>query len=195
MKPIFHTYSGQSIHLGKIRPEDVNIVDIARSLSMTCRFGGHCSQFYSVAQHSVMCSLLVHPMLAGIALLHDAAEAYIGDVITPLKRNIRLIRRWERQAEHAISKRFFWYKEASVFSYPSIFNDFHKEIKDADKIALFVEASSVSKSKVDFLNIDLSAVKHCRDNTNVIPLLPVHAEKEFMDRFEELSKEGMIDGH
>ena len=62
------------------------IEDIARALANICRYNGHCSRYYSVAEHSVLISRLVPQELALAALLHDASEAYVGDVPSGLKR-------------------------------------------------------------------------------------------------------------
>lgn len=79
------TYTGRKFTPLNPSPADIDIVDIAHALSMTCRFGGHCKQFYSVAQHSVLMAEKAAPQDKLRALLHDAAEAYIGDLIRPIK--------------------------------------------------------------------------------------------------------------
>lgn len=86
----FNTASGRIIDLRNPSEDQIDIEDIAAALSRICRFGGHGNSFYSVAQHSVLVMHLVRrsSQLQGIeleALLHDAAEAYLGDVISPLK--------------------------------------------------------------------------------------------------------------
>lgn len=67
------------------RHEDLSIRDIAHHLSLICRYGGAARYHYSVAQHSVLVSQNCNPQYAKQALLHDAAEAYIGDMVRPLK--------------------------------------------------------------------------------------------------------------
>jgi 5'-deoxynucleotidase YfbR-like HD superfamily hydrolase len=78
--------SGKRFYPLDPRSEEIEITDIAHALAHICRFGGHTAQFYSVAQHSVLVSRICDPKDAGIGLLHDAAEAYLGDMIRPLKR-------------------------------------------------------------------------------------------------------------
>jgi uncharacterized protein len=82
------TYSGRQFFPLAPRAKDVDIVDIARSLSFLCRFNGHCREFYSVADHSVRVSHIVDEEHALWGLLHDAAEAYVSDLPRPVKRTI-----------------------------------------------------------------------------------------------------------
>lgn len=79
------TYTGKQFDLVNPDPTLVDIEDIAHALAMTCRFGGHTEKFYSVAEHSLVVSANVDPEHAFLALLHDAAEAYIGDLVRPFK--------------------------------------------------------------------------------------------------------------
>ncbi len=88
------------------RPEDVHLDDIAYALGMTCRFGGHCLRFYSVAEHSVHLARLCSPESAMWGLLHDAAEAYLVDVPRPVKRFLPGFKEAERAVELAVAERF-----------------------------------------------------------------------------------------
>ncbi|QZZ37423.1 hypothetical protein KW403_12410 [Nitratireductor kimnyeongensis] len=87
------TYSGRKFWPLDPRAEDVCIQDIAHSLSMQCRYAGHCQQFYSVAEHSVLIAqwLLVQGHGAEVALcglLHDATEAFLVDLPRPVKADM-----------------------------------------------------------------------------------------------------------
>ncbi len=83
--PYVSTFLGNRFFLTRPHIDDVAIEDIAHGLAYQCRFNGQTSAFYSVAQHSLMVLSLVPPRLQFQALLHDAAEAYLGDMVKPLK--------------------------------------------------------------------------------------------------------------
>lgn len=102
------TFSGQKWFISDPDPADVRIEDIAHALSLICRFGGHCREFYSVAQHSVHVADVIaidqpddyHLQLWG--LMHDATEAYVGDMVRPLKLTLPQYKVAENLTEWAI---------------------------------------------------------------------------------------------
>lgn len=129
------TYSGLAFSLRDPRPEQVNLDDICHSLAMQCRFTGHVKEFYSTAEHSILVASIVqqgHPSLVFDALMHDAAEAYISDLSTPLKHSAGLegYREVEKRVEWAIKERFNLSRLSSVKTI----------IKQADRRALALEA-------------------------------------------------------
>lgn len=87
-----HLYSGRRFYPMDPQPNDIHAMDIAHSLSLLCRYGGHVDKFYSVAEHCVLMSRYVKPEHALAALLHDATEAYVVDVPRPLKRYLTAYR-------------------------------------------------------------------------------------------------------
>lgn len=103
-KTEIETFTGRFVDVLNPKPETIVMDDIAHALAMTCRYGGHISKFYSVAEHCVLVTRLVKWMLEhddtphtadykrvqmANALLHDASEAYLGDVVAPLKYALR----------------------------------------------------------------------------------------------------------
>lgn len=104
---IINTVSGKKVNLLNPTEDMVCIRDIANSLSKICRFNGQTKQFYSVAQHSVLVAKLVHPEFAREALLHDASEAYLGDVTSPLKHILgNAYTSLEKNFENVIAHKF-----------------------------------------------------------------------------------------
>lgn len=86
-------YSGRNFYVLDPRVEDVTVEDVAHSLSNICRFTGHGERFYSVAEHSIHCSLVAEklgmsPLMQMYALFHDASESIVNDLARPVKQNI-----------------------------------------------------------------------------------------------------------
>ena len=107
----YKTYTGDTCN--PMIPETVtpNLIDIAHHLSMICRYAGGTQDFYSVAQHSVHVSQLMEmdgydraAQLDG--LMHDASEAYLGDMLAMLKDNMPAYRKWEDDLTARINKHF-----------------------------------------------------------------------------------------
>lgn len=121
------TYSGKHFHLDDIEANEVDIFDIARALSNVCRFNGHCREFYSVLQHSYHVAWLVGPEFRLQALLHDASEAYLGDMIRPVKRILPQFKALEERVERHIFRTFGLPEELSP------------EVKHADNVLLATE--------------------------------------------------------
>lgn len=91
--PHMNLCNGEKFFFWRLSPSQIDIEVIANSLSHTCRYGGHCFWFYSVAQHSIRVSDILREQgqdstVQLWGLLHDAAEAFIGDMISPYKSNV-----------------------------------------------------------------------------------------------------------
>lgn len=115
MPNLISTYSGKVIDVNNPKPEDICIEDIAHALSLLCRFNGQCDFHYSVAQHSVLVMHQVSYEIKLEALLHDAAEAYVGDLSTPVKMVLR--------------------QEDSSFTFDLLEGRFHRAIDEKFKLA------------------------------------------------------------
>jgi hypothetical protein len=85
---VIQTRTGVLIDVLNPSPGDFNLVDIGSALAKTNRFGGHTVEPYSVAQHSVIMAKLVPEEDRLWALMHDATEAYIGDLPKPIKNTL-----------------------------------------------------------------------------------------------------------
>ena len=125
--------SGHYFDLADPRPEMVDIVSIATALGRICRFGGHTPHFYSVAEHCVHAHDLAYrdglpDYVCKAILLHDAAEAYIGDVVRPLKV-IEEVSKWYGKIESRI-------EEAIAIKFVVDFNSHANIIKHYDRMLL-----------------------------------------------------------
>lgn len=121
------THSGVQFDLLRPTAAMIKPNDIAHALAHLCRFNGHTRQHYSVAQHSLIVASLVPAEHQLVALLHDATEAYIGDMVRPLKDALPAYRTVEQQLWLAICDRF------------SLHPDLPDCVKHADLVALATE--------------------------------------------------------
>lgn len=115
------TLSGKQFDYINSTIDDIDVEDIAGALSNICRFAGHLPEFYSVAQHSVLCSQIVSPEFAFEALMHDAAEAYCQDIPAPLKALLPDYRQIEKRTDQLIRLKFgLPLEESSVVKYADL---------------------------------------------------------------------------
>lgn len=132
------THTGRVIDLSRFSEDDVDIEDIAHALAHIVRFTGHANKPYTVAQHSMLvCDLTPQPHKRW-ALLHDAAEAYFGDVSLPLKTLLPDYRAIEERAQKIIAGRF-------GMSWP-----LPAEVQEADREALLIEKRALFDKQVEW---------------------------------------------
>jgi hypothetical protein len=162
------TFTGKLVDLAMFNEDHVRLPDIAHALSIINRFTGHAKCPYSVAQHSVMVSRLTLPENALWGLLHDASEAYLGDVATPLKRMLPGYMELEERVQRTI---------AQVFHLQWPMPD---DVHAADRRALMAEKRDLLTCDHDW-GID---VEPCCGPVN--PYNWEQAKKLFEDRYKEL---------
>jgi hypothetical protein len=104
------TYTGRKFWPMDPRANEVCIRDIAHSLSLQCRYAGHCRRFLSVAEHSVLIARWVRgqtdAQTALWGLLHDASEAYLVDIPRPVKPYLTNYKEAEAKVMAAVCQRF-----------------------------------------------------------------------------------------
>jgi hypothetical protein len=178
--PNILTYQGRYFDFLDPQVKDVSIIDIATALSRICRFTGHTSCFYSVAQHSVSVSRIVPPEFALQGLLHDAAEAYLGDVSTPLKQLIPEYKVIEHRVERVICRAF-------DLPFP-----LDPSIKQADLRMLVTEKRDLmprvlmrSSETDEVAWFPFAGVEPLEES--VYPVCPSKAKRMFLDRYAELT--------
>lgn len=155
------TFTGIYMNVFEPTPEMICIEDIAHALSHQCRFGGHLPEFYSVAQHSLLCSSIASEENRFAALLHDASEAYLLDIPRPIKQRLSNYKEIEDRLMILIAEKF-------GFEYP-----LNAEVKKVDEQLLNVEWEQLMLG-----------------NPNIQPIKcfsPAMAKRRFIETFHELS--------
>lgn len=172
LSPWIETFTGKHFHFLDPTYDQIDIRDIAHSLAFTCRYTGHSRRFYSVAEHSVLVSYLAVEPLAG--LLHDASEAYITDIASPIKPHLGNYKELEDKIMGKIAEKY-------GFQYP-----LDPDIKDCDSTQLKTEAKHLLKSG----GIPWAHLYPTKRPHGITPNCwsPEEAEKKFLERFEEVRK-------
>lgn len=171
----FLTFKGRQFYPLDPRAGDVCIYDIAHHLSLTCRFNGACRVFYSVAQHSCIVSDHLYPRSRLPGLMHDATEAYCGDMVRPLKRSLLAYELVEAGIWQAILCRY------KVIAWDAATR---LVVKVADNRALMTE-------RRDLLNPSphpwsVSEAEYPPFPGRIVAWSPRRAEAEFLSRFFDL---------
>lgn len=165
------TYLGNRFYPLQGRIDRVMIEDIAHGLAFQCRFNGQTRAFYSVAQHSLMVSTLVPAHLKLAALLHDAAEAYVGDMVKPLKILLPQFEAIEERVAGLIGTAF------------GVDSGNHRAIKRADLVALATEKRDLMPHSAEAWQ-SLSGVEPLPER--IAPLPPIVAKQAFLAEFRRL---------
>lgn len=171
------TYTGKKFYPLNPRCEDVCIEDIAHALSLLCRFVGHIKEFYSVAQHSVLVSRFAPPGKELFFLLHDAAEAYLGDVSRPIKKHLQ-VRSSEVDVPLALAEKKLLRVICRRFGVEMCL----EEVRLADDRMLATEARDLTMG----IHPDWDFRAEPYEFT-VVPEVPKLAEERFLQRFLELA--------
>ena len=165
--PTISTFSRGYFNFADPDSTPVTVYDIARGLSHLCRFAGQCPRFYSVAEHSIHVSKLVPQHLAWDALFHDCAEAFLGDVTSPLKNLLPDYQAIEARVEASLARQFGFQTPMSP------------EVKDADRRMLALEKVKVACNNDPWAYTEGVEVP---DDIIILHMRPERAMEAFLDR-------------
>lgn len=169
--PAVTTVTGVQFTFLAPTPDMFRVIDIATGLSHQCRFAGQVNRFYSVAEHSVLVSKLVPEEYAMAGLFHDAAEAYMNDIPSPIKRQKEL--RGYCDIENHIQKQLFMALKIDPV--------LPMEVHEADHNLVATEAMQLQ---------DPTPAWVWERDPYILPLhfwSPEEAKQKFLDRFVEIS--------
>lgn len=177
---IIETQSGELIDFVWPHRNRYLIEDIAHGLSHVCRFAGHTGRFYSVAQHSVLVSHVDPENLPLWKLMHDASEAYMGDMPTPLKKMMPEYRKLEDTVMDAI---------ADSYGLPRGFQK-NINVKAADKTLLYSEKRDLLKWSQKSAELWDRSIIDNLSHERIEPWEPDKARQMFLLRYEEINGDG-----
>ncbi len=175
--PIAHTVSGGTWNILSPNAKDVSWKDIAEGLAKICRFNGQTHLFYSVAQHCCLVADILPAEQRIYGLLHDAHEAFIGDITSPLKSAFNIL-----GASEAIS-RLTEVTDNAIYDAANIRTPLDKQVistvKHADRVVLATEKRDILTESSCVWNKLPSPLK-----ITIKPWNWSKAMEEWHDRFE-----------
>jgi uncharacterized protein len=170
------TFSGKQVDFINPDPEQLCIEDIAHALAHTCRYTGHTQYFYSTAEHSI---ILVNYIWSNLGyskqdqftmLMHDAAEAFLGDISSPLKALLPDYKKIEKNFEKVLANKF-------GFEYP-----LPDRLKQLDKRIILDEVKYLFAESVgNWEHDDYEPL-----NVEIAGLSPDQAKRKFLYMFHNL---------
>lgn len=175
MRPDILLKSGNYFDFETPETSTFTIEDIAQGLSNTCRFGGQCFGFYSVAQHCVLASQHVAPEYRYDALMHDAAEAFVGDIPSPLKQLLPDYKVIEKRVEKAVFERF------------GVSNPMPKAVKHIDLVLLSTEQRDLMAPHYDKWGC-IEGIEPLKQT--IRPWTAQESYEEFLKRYDILTSYG-----
>lgn len=171
------TFTGRQFFVYRPFDSEVVIEDIAHHLSQINRFTGATRVPYSVAQHCVLASQLVPPGFELEALLHDAAEAYLNDMSSPVKCGLPDY----RLAEDAVQQRI-WQEFGLIPKGTAVPHRLASEVKHVDLLLVATEARDLMANPPTMWKLPVAPLAGLR----IDPWPPARAEQEYLRRFREV---------
>lgn len=191
---VIQTFSGGTFSIAQPRAQDVRLDDVAHALARQCRFTGHTREFYSVAQHSVLvsqCAMVLYDpdivdeeeldaarRVGRLGLLHDASEAYLCDVATPVKALLTNYQALEDVVQAVVLDAFGVAADAADWQL----------VHDADRFVFLAEVRDLMTPSAPVWSSSDRTEIHCRawPRGEVVPWSAGEAEARFLQRFHQL---------
>ncbi len=187
----FQTFTGKVFYPLDPREEEIDIRDITHSLSLSCRYHGHCRYFYSVAEHCIRTKMIALSLLMKMgentlnikpaevafwSLFHDAAESYVGDMNAPLKADMPKYKEVEEGILTVIGKKY-------EFPYP-MSEHVATLVHKADKIMLATELRDILATAPQAWDNDEKA----SEDMVIVPYSSQEVERIFLGEYFNITK-------
>ena len=153
-------------------PKSICIEDIAHATARICRYTGHVQDFYSVAEHCVLMSRAIPQEFRKIALLHDASEAYMNDIASPIKQSLPDYKKIEDGVQKVIAEKF-----GIPYPFPAIVHEYDKRILMDERAQVIGEFLPGWSHEYESLGITIPGWGYKK------------AEREYLKRWEQVKND------